>query len=125
LKDKEKKMKRLMVTLTVLLIASSFLIGSRVSAAIDPLLTCQSTKLSAVGTSCKAHLNCVSKWVKDPYADVDELYACFDTAWYKFLSSWDKAEAAATKKGVNCSGTVSEDEVDNLIIDGAYIINMD
>jgi hypothetical protein len=73
----------------------------------DPTAKCRAAQLTAAGTLCQATFKCLAAFSKAPAKDPGsvKLEACEKKAAQKFLVSYDKAEATATKNGLRCGTT--------------------
>jgi hypothetical protein len=73
----------------------------------DPTVKCRSAQIASAAALCNATFACLSTrakaLAKDPGGLV--LEACLEKARTKFVASFDKATAAAAKKGLSCGTT--------------------
>jgi hypothetical protein len=72
-----------------------------------PTNACVSKKQTAAATACQQLFAAWATWEADPAKDPGDtkLTAAIAKAQTKLASAWDKAEAAALKKGVDCAQT--------------------
>jgi hypothetical protein len=86
-----------------------FSIGASSTPPPDPTVSCRSAQIASAAALCQSTLKCLAVRAKQTPAQIAKnpgsLQACEDKASAKFVTAFDKATAAAARKGLSCGTT--------------------
>jgi hypothetical protein len=86
-----------------------FSIGASSTPPPDPTVKCRSAQIASAAALCQSTLKCLAVRAKQTPAQIAKnpgsLQTCEDKASAKFVTAFDKATAAAAKKGLSCGTT--------------------